>query len=378
MSTDGRTRAWIEVQAAAVRGNLRRVAEAAGARAALIPMVKADGYGLGLEQVAHALEPAEPWGYGVATVEEGRRVRELGIERPVLVCSPLPPGSYGEAVDAGLTPCLSDYVALRNLETAATAAGRDVGFHVEVDTGMGRAGFDWRAASEWGPVLAARHGHRLRWTGCFTHFHSADLSDPASVRTQWERFRSALDAVPHPEQDFLVHAANSAAALRAGAEIAFGGVRPGIFLYGGSAGEGLPAPEPVAALRSRVVHVREAPPGTTVGYGATYASAEWERWATLGIGYGDGFPRALGNRGHVLLKGRRVPIIGRISMDLTVVNISGVDGVEVGNVATLIGEDGPGRITLDELAEVAGTIAYEILTGFTARLPRVWMDDGGG
>jgi alanine racemase len=375
MSSDRRTRAWIEVQASAVRRNLRRVRDALGEDSALIPMVKADGYGLGLERVVAALEPSEPWGYGVATVEEGRRIRDLDVDRPVLVCSPMPPGSYDAAVEADLTPCLSDYVGLRKLEEAATAAGRTVDFHVEVDTGMGRAGFDWRGASDWGPVVAARHGAHLRWTGCFTHFHSADR-DPASIRTQWDRFVSALGAVSHPDEGFLVHAPNSAAALRSGGEIAFRGARPGIFLYGGTAGEGLPEPQPVAALRARVIHVREAPPGTTLGYGATYTAAEWERWATLGIGYGDGLPRALGNRGHALLKGRRVPIVGRISMDLTVVNLSGIEGVEVGDVATLVGGEGGERITVDEVAELAGTIGYEILTGFTGRLPRVWLDDG--
>jgi alanine racemase len=175
-----------------------------------------------------------------------------------------------------------------------------------------------------------------------------------------------------------VHGANSAAALRSGRDIAFGGVRPGIFLYGGRAGKDLPEPEPVATLRARVVHIRGAPPGTTAGYGATYASAEWERWATLAIGYGDGLPRSLGGRGSALIRGQRVPMIGRISMDLTVVNISAVEGVEVGDVATLLGEDGGERIRLEEVAELAGTIGYEILTGFTSRLARVWLDDGGG
>jgi alanine racemase len=370
-----RTRAWIEVRAAALRRNLARIGESVGAGTALIPMVKADGYGLGLEHVVSALEPAEPWGYGVATVDEGKRIRHLGVDRPVLIVSPLPPGSYAAAVEAGLTPALSDYAGLRHLEEAATALGRVADFHVEIDTGMGRSGFDWRAASEWGPVVAARNGPHLRWSGCFTHFHSADASDPSSARTQWERFKSALGAVPHPDEGFLVHAPNSAGALRLGGEIETGAARPGIFLYGGAAGDGLPDPAPVMTLRSRVVHVREAPPATTLGYGSTYVSSEWERWATLGIGYGDGVPRALGNVGRVLIKGQPVPIIGRISMDLTVVNISEVAGVEVGDVATLVGEDGGERISLDEVADQVGTIAYEILTGLTARLPRIWLED---
>ena len=378
MSNERKTRAWIEVQAASVRRNLRRIRDALGGDPALVPMVKADGYGLGMERVVSALEPTEPWGYGVATVEEGKRIRELGIDRPVLVMSPLPPGSYPVAVQEGLTPCLSDYAGLRRLEEEAVAAGRRADFHVEVDTGMGRSGFDWRRASEWGRVVTARHGEHLRWTGCFTHFHSADATDASSVRTQWDRFQDALRAVEHPEEDFLVHAPNSAAALRLGEGLPFRAARPGIFLYGGSAGQGLPPPEPVASLRARIVFVREASPGTTLGYGGTYAASEWERWGTLAIGYGDGLPRALGNRGHAIVKGRKVPIIGRISMDMAVVNLSGLEGVVLGDVATLVGEEGDERITVDEVAELAGTIGYEILTGFTSRLPRVWMDDGGG
>jgi len=377
MSTERGTRAWIEVQAAAVRRNLRRVGEALGEGHVLIPMVKADGYGLGLERVVRALEPAEPWGYGVATVEEGRRIRALGIESPVLVVSPLPPGSYAPAVEEELTVSLSDFTGLRRLEEEAGALGMRASFHVEVDTGMGRAGFDWRESPQWGPVVAAAHDRQLRWTGCFTHLHSADLSDPSSMRVQWDRFQDALRALQLPGEDFLIHVPNSAGALRGTGTFPFRGARPGIFLYGGSAGEGLPAPEPVASLRARVVFLKDAPPGTTLGYGATYASLGWERWATLAVGYGDGLPRALGNRGSVLLKGKRVPVVGRVSMDLTVVNISSLDGVEVGDVATLLGEEGGERITVDEVAELAGTISYEILTGLTSRLPRVWLDDGG-
>jgi alanine racemase len=190
-----------------------------------------------------------------------------------------------------------------------------------------------------------------------------------------------LSSLAHPREDFLVHAQNSAGALREGrlesGGYRIGAVRPGIYLYGGSAGAGLPEPDPVAAVRARVVHVRDASPGTTVGYGATHAARGWERWATLGIGYGDGLPRALGNTGQALVNGRRVPIIGRISMDLTVVNISGLDGVEAGDVATLIGDGGSERITVDEVARQVGTISYEVLTGFTPRLPRIWVDDGG-
>lgn len=378
-SNDRRTRAWIEVRAGALRRNYRRVREAAGG-AGVIPMGKADAYGLGIDRLVPTLEPEQPLAWGVAAVEEGKRLRELGVERPILVFAPLPPGSYVDAVEAGLSVCLSSLEGLRLLDEAVAKTGRSAAFHTEVDTGMGRSGFDWRDAASWGPVVAARHRPELRWAGCFTHFHSAD-EDPATLHVQWQRLVDVLASLGHPRADFLVHAQNSAGILRAGrlesGGYRVGAVRPGIFLYGGSAGPGTPAPQPVVAVRARVVLVREVSAGMTLGYGATYTARGRERWGTLAIGYGDGLPRALGNRGHALLGGRRVPVIGRISMDMTVVNISDVPGVEAGDVATVIGESGDERITVDEVAGLAGTISYEVLTGFTPRLPRIWVDDGG-
>jgi alanine racemase len=173
----------------------------------------------------------------------------------------------------------------------------------------------------------------------------------------------------------MVHVANSAAALR-WPEYAADAVRPGIFLYGGNpwapvVHADLPAPRPVASVRTRVVLVREMPPGSTVGYGATHVAKSWERWATLAVGYGDGVPRSLGNKGSALVHGHRVPILGRISMDMTVVDVSALETVKAGDAATLIGKDNGAEIELDEVAAQAGTIGYEILTGLTARLPRV-------
>lgn len=350
-----------------------------GSGAALIPMVKADAYGLGVERAIEALDPLDPWGWGVATVEEGEELRRLGVERPILVVAPIPPGSYDDAVRAGLTLCLSDLEALDRLAEAAARwpTMADVTFHVEVDTGIGRAGFAAGTVDAWGPEVARRHGRRLRWTGCFTHLHSADV-DEASVVEQKQRFERVLERLELPGNggpgDFLVHLANSAGALRLGERLGRA-VRPGIHLYGGRSGPGLPRPEPVMSVRARVVLCREVPPGTTLGYGATYRARTAERWATLGIGYGDGLPRALGNVGHALLAGERVPIMGRMSMDVTVVNISELDGVGPGDVATLVGRDGMEEIELDEVAEQTGTIGYEILTGLGRRLPRIWMDD---
>ncbi len=336
-------------------------------------MVKADGYGLGMEDVVRTLASENPLGFGVATVEEGMRLRGAGVTAAVIVFSPVPPGSYDAAVAHGLTLTVSDLDSVERLAAAASRTGHVGRFHVEIDTGMGRSGFDWRSVAEWGVPLADLTSPKSIWEGCYTHFHSADLVDEATVLAQWERFTGAVGYL-QPEKGCVIHSCNAAAAMRYPA-FAADAVRPGIFLYGGGLGEGVAAPAEVARLRARVTLIRDVSESTTLGYGATYRSSGEERWATLGIGYGDGFPRVLGNRGSVLLSGRRVPIIGRISMDMTVVDITGNDAVEVGDTATLIGTDGDLAITLDEVADLAGTISYEILTGFTARLPRIWITE---
>ena len=334
-------------------------------------MVKADGYGLGMEDVVQALESEDPWGFGVATVEEGIRLRTAGVKTPVIIFSPVPPGSYEPAVAHGLTLTVSDLDSVERVASAATRTGHVGRFHVEIDTGMGRSGFDWRRVAEWGPGLTDRSSPTSVWEGCFTHFHSADLVDDGPTPAQWEKFSEALEQLKL-EEGSLIHACNAAAAMRY-PSFAADAVRPGIFLYGGRIGAGAAVPEEVARVRACVTLIRDVPVGTALGYGATYRSSGNERWATLGIGYGDGFPRILGNRGSALLSGRRVPIIGRISMDMTVVDITGDDEVGVGDMATLIGTDGDASITLDDVADLAGTISYEILTGFTARMPRIWM-----
>lgn len=333
-------------------------------------MVKADGYGLGMTGVVDALAPSHPWGWGVATPAEGESLRRHGVRGPIVVFSPLPPGTEARVVAADLTPSISDPESLDRLR--AVAAG-PLPVHLEVDTGMGRAGLRWDQVEDWGPAVLERLAAPLRWEGVFTHFHSADESGGPGVEEQLRRFTHVL-SVLDPPPTVLRHVQNTAGALRLSPERhAFDLARPGIGLYGGGSGPDLPAPDPVVALRSRIIRVVDVAAGATLGYGATYRACGPERWATLGIGYGDGYRRTASNRAHVLAAGKRVPVVGRVSMDVTVVNITGLNGVHPGNVVTLLGSDGEGEIGLDELAGWMGTIAYEVLTGFTSRLPRVWL-----
>jgi alanine racemase len=377
-STALRSRAWVEVRLDRLRENALAVQHAVGPTARLIPMVKANAYGLGVGPVVRALADdsrlGPPWAFGVAAVAEGEAIRELSWTGRVLVMAPAAPGELRRAALAGLTPCLSDLDSVRRWADLAGEIGRKLPFHLEIDTGMGRAGFLREQVDEWGPAVAAIADDRLFWEGCFTHFHSADEPDLASTDLQWRRFTETVDRLPARYRDRLVtHVANSAAAIRRGG---FGIplARPGIYMYGGSAGDGA-MPLPVASLRARLVLVKEVPAGSTVGYGATYTAQRRERWGTLAIGYGDGLPRALARAGgEVILGGVRVPIIGRISMDVTTIDLSALPDARPGDVATLIGRDGEEEIGVDEVAGRCGTISYEILTGLTTRLPRVYLE----
>ncbi len=352
------TRAWVDIDLRALVANARTIADVSHAR--LLPMVKANGYGLGAVAVAGALESLDPWGYGVATVGEATALRAGGIERPLLVVSPLTDETLEATSEHQLRPVIGDPAMLRRWLSRSSGP-----FHLEIDTGMSRAGIRWNDSGGLADAASA-----LRdaggWEGVFTHFHSAD-SDSGSVATQWSRFQSAIAALP--QRTVLVHAANSAASLR-GRDYAADLVRPGIFLYGGSAGAGKPAPRPVAALRARVVAVRRIAAGESVSYGGTWSTPRDTTIATLGIGYADGMLRAAG-RGkddaprEVELRGRRVPVVGRVTMDMTMVTVD--DGaVSIGDIATIFG----GLVSLDEQAARAWTISYELLTALGHRLPR--------
>lgn len=334
-------------------------------------MVKADGYGLGAVRVARALAGEEPWGLGVATAAEGEELRRAGWEGRVVVFSPCPQQDAESLLASDLEAAASSVDGLRALAGAASARERELGIHLNLDTGMGRLGLDAGRVEEWaGSVREVFRQSPLRLVSTFTHYHSAETDDGASDG-QWGRFRDALRTMERSGLDpGLRHAANSAAAVR-WPERAADVVRPGIFLYGGTPVDGELHAEAVVRLRARVLEVRRVSAGTTVSYGATYRTERPSRLATLGLGYGDGLRRSLSNRGEALIHGRSAPIRGRVCMDITVVDVTDRPDVRSGDVATLLGHDGESEISLEELASTCDTIAHEILTGFTDRLPRL-------
>jgi alanine racemase len=263
------------------------------------------------------------------------------------------PSGLAECVEYDLRPSLGDVASLG----AWIPSGKP--FHLEIDTGMARAGLRWSdgtVLADAARLLAGASG----WEGVFTHFHSSD-TDPAATALQWERFEMVLAALP--SRPPLVHAASSASAL-AGTRYAADLVRPGIFLYGGAAG-GM-APQPVARLCARVVATRHLQAGDPVSYGASWIASGPVSVATLGIGYADGVPRSLSNQGAVEVRERRCPILGRVTMDMTMIE----SDAAVGEIATVFG----GIVTLDQQAVAAGTISYELLTSLSARIERRYIE----
>ncbi|MEZ4585685.1 MAG: alanine racemase [Gemmatimonadales bacterium] len=342
---------WLEVDLAALQRNARRYAQLVGAR--ILPMVKADAYGLGAVAVARALEPLSPWGFGVAALSEAVALRQAGVTRPIVCVTPFVPGDEPSFLEHRVRPAIASVAGL----TTWTGASREP-FHLSIETGMMRGGIRWNDDADLEAASRMLEG-APGYEGAFTHFHSADDSSE-STELQWTRFQSALAKLGGRPP--LVHAANSAAAQW---DDRFAGTlaRPGIFLYGGKAGA--LEPEPVARLTARVVAVQQGRPGDTVSYGATYRLQDRRELATLAIGYADGLPRSLGNRGRAWLQGARQPIAGRVTMDLTVLATT-PGTATVGDVAELYGPS----LSIDAQAEAAGTIAYELLTSVGKRVSR--------
>ncbi len=365
--------AWVAVDLGAIRRNMARLHAHAGVP--LVAMVKADAYGLGLLPVARALgatfEPDQPaagalWALGIATLDEARQLRAAQCTARILCVVPLLPSELAEAHALRVRPALhraSDIVAWR-----AMGGGP---WHLSVDTGMSRAGARWDAmitiAAPFAEVITAHPPE-----GMFTHFHSADV-DTAAFAEQAQRFvavRKALATVL-PEK-LLTHTDNSAALARHhGSPGAL--ARPGLALYGaGTVAEH--ALENVVHVRARIVDTREVLAGESVSYRATWTAAATRRIATIPVGYADGYRVAFSNRGEVLIAGRRCSVVGRVTMDMTMIDVTDVP-CEVGDVVTLLGNEGDAQLSLDEIARRSGLLSYELLIGLKLRLPRLYFGE---
>jgi len=369
-------RCWAEIDLAALERNLRLIRASLPPGIRYVAVVKADAYGHGLPQVAGRLMHAGADLFAVANITEAAQLRELGPGWPILVLSPLLPDEDRYVADYDLAATVSTEDEVSRFSAAGRAAGRPITVHLKIDTGMGRLGV-WH---EEAPALirsigASRH---LRLAGLFTHFASPDV-DPEFTDEQRRRFLAALDACGLPGRapgGLLVHADNSAGLETMQGRSPFNAVRVGLLQFGV-----LPHPgsilaqvrtEPVFSFRTRVGIVKRLPGGTTVSYGRTRTLERDSRVAVLCAGYGDGIPRSVSNRASVLIRGRRCPVLGRVTMDQTVVDATDAGEVACGDEAVIIGRQGADEISVPEFSRWADTIPWETLCLVTKRVPRVY------
>ena len=370
------------IDLAALRHNCREVRrwlEPSGS--ALLAPVKADAYGHGLVPVARALAQEGVDWFGVALLEEGLLLRQDSIDCPILVLGGLPDGSEVTATEAGLTPVVYRSPSVRALNAIAAGRQMPIGIHLKVDTGMNRLGVPQADLSSFLDLLDGMD--HVYVDGVMTHLAESESADASFTQRQLRDFDGVVEEVRgrghHPR---WVHAANSGGLMtgrsvpdRAGANLA----RPGIALYGlppDAALMGAWDLRPVMSLESAITFLKAVPVGAQVSYGLTWTARRPTRLATLPVGYGDGYLRGLGNRADVLIRGHRAPVVGRVCMDLCLVDVTDVPGVQEGDRATLLGSQGDDEITAVELAAHGDTIPYEILCAISPRVPRYYRDGG--
>lgn len=367
-------RVYAQVDLDAIRQNVRALKGHIQQKIQFCAVIKANGYGHGATAVAQAVE-ADVDMLAVATAEEAQELRESGIRKPILILSYVHPSYYPMLIKQDIRPTLIRPEDAKKFSEAAVRAGKEGVCHIAVDTGMSRIGFvpDENSAMKIAQI-AAMPGVRVE--GIFTHFARSDERERSWTEKQFVHFARMKELLAGQGVEIaLWHCSNSAAILDY-AEYGMNMVRAGIVMYGIYPSDDVNHREivlkPAMQLKSHVILIKEVAAGTQISYGGTYTAPSVRRIATVPVGYGDGYPRLLSNRGSVLIRGRRAPIVGRVCMDQMMIDVTEIEDACEGDIVTLMGRDAQEEITADELAGLTGTISYEIICGFGARVPRVY------
>lgn len=367
-------RAWAEIDLDALKNNLKML-KALAAEAELIAVVKADAYGHGAQELAPVLEKQGADGFAVSNIDEAIALRSAGVKKPILILGYTPAGMAQVLSENDISQCVYSAEYARALSAAAAEKGVTVKIHIKLDTGMSRIGFNCRTddLAELSTAISAAGLAGFELEGIFTHFAVSDRTpqtEDGFTDCQYKRFKSACDRFKteglHPR---LCHCCNSAALLQ-DSDKRLDACRTGIVLYGLTPSADMPFDyglEPVMTVKSVVSMVKEIHAGDTVNYGRSFKAEKNMKIATVTAGYADGYPRALSNKGSVLIHGRRAKIIGRICMDQFSVDVSDIPEVALGDEVILFGKELP----VEELAEICGTINYEIICGISPRVKRV-------
>jgi alanine racemase len=381
---------WAEVDLSAIAHNVRELRRLTRPQARVMAVVKANGYGHGALEVARtALANGAEW-LGVARLAEAIPLREAGFGAPIMVFGYTPPADAGRLIDYDLRQSVYSLAAARAYSAAAAARSNRIRVHLKVDTGMGRLGMVPAALSGKTPghavgedfireVTAIARLPGLDAEGIFTHFAASDSADTTYARQQLALFLDVLSALRAAGLEFAVrHAANSAAVI-ALPESHLDLVRPGIALYGLRPSDEVDLTsislQPAMALKARIIHLKSVPAGACISYGMTYCTPAPTVIATIPAGYADGYRRLLSSRGEMLVGGRRVPVVGRVCMDLTMLDVGTVPDACIEDEVVIFGRQGNEFISADDLARELGTINYEIVCDLTTRVPRVYLSN---
>lgn len=346
----------------------------------MIAVVKANAYGHGAVQIAHLIQNYDYiWGFATATAEEALALRKAGVMKPILILGIVFDEYYPELVRNHIRPAVCEYEEARKLSAEAVSQGETVHIHIALDTGMTRIGFaDIPESVEEIRKIAALPN--LEIEGMFTHFARADEYDRSPAMVQLERYREFSERVAEAGVEIpLHHCSNSAGIIRV-PEANLSIVRAGITIYGiypsAQVETDIVRLDPVMELKSHVTYVKDVEPGTAISYGGTFAADRKLRVATVPVGYADGYPRQLSNKGWVLIHGQKAPILGRICMDQFMVDVTDIPDVCKEDEVTLIGRDGEEFISMDEMGELSGRFSYEFACDISTRVPRIYIKDG--
>lgn len=370
-------RTYAVVDLTAIRRNAENAIASIPAGTRFCAILKCDGYGHGAPPVAKSIEDLVDL-FGVATVAEGYALRRNGIKKPILDLGVAPPRSYRLMLEQGIMPSIFTIRQAEEISLIAAELGVEASYMLALDTGMGRIGIPTDDKNSLELALSISRMPKLRLEGAFTHFSGADEADKSFARLQLERFRIFTERLERAGVSIPVRHISNSAGIVEGLGTEFDMVRDGICLYGLLPSRELAnkrlSLEPALSWKAKLSHVKTVPAGTPISYGSTFISENEMEIGTIPVGYGDGFPRALSNKGHVLIRGRRCRILGRVCMDQFMVDVTGLSS-EPGDIVTLIGRDGEESIDLYEWEEL-GLFPYEVLCNIGKRVPRVYVRDG--
>ena len=378
MEKNNRVKAVISLDA--VEQNFREMRKNIAEDTKMIAVVKADAYGHGAVPIAHLIEDYDYiWGFAAATAEEAVHLRQAGITKPILILGIVFDEYFPELVQYDVRPAVCEYDEAKKLSDEAVLQNKTVHIHIALDTGMTRIGYaDIPESVE--EIKKIAELPNLEIEGMFTHFARADEYDRSPAMVQLERYQDFSKRVEEAGVDIpLHHCSNSAGIIRV-PEANLSIVRAGITIYGiypsSEVERDIVKLAPVMELKSHITYVKDVPAGAAISYGGTYVADKKRRVATIPVGYADGYPRQLSNKGWVLIHGKKAPILGRVCMDQFMADVTEIDNVKKGDEVTLLGRDGDEFISIEEMGDLCGRFSYEFACDISPRVPRVYIKDG--